>query len=315
MMRNVLPRAALRLLLACGTLALSDPGSAAGPDEIALPASGRHPENVAADAKGNLYVSSITEGGVLRVDAGSGAVTPFLAPGSHGTRSTFGVLVDEPSGTLWVASNDASMLRIPGPSGTEGAWVKALDLRTGALKSSVRLPDPRSIANDFALGSDGALYVTNTASPQILRLKPGAAEFEIFAEDPALKGGLDGIAFGTDGDLYVNTFMTGELFRVAVEGGRAGRITKLATSRPLKFPDGLKPHRTGFLMVEGAGPLSRVTIRGEEAVIEDVRRFDGPSGLTIVGDRVWVSEGRIGAIGAGDSGQAAGSKLRSLRLD
>jgi hypothetical protein len=46
--------------------------------------------------------------------------------------------------------------------------------------------------------------------------------------------------FGGDGNLYVNTFAKGELFRVEVKDGIAGKITKLQPSRPLKFPDGLR---------------------------------------------------------------------------
>lgn len=71
----------------------------------------------------------------------------------------------------------------------------------------------------MAPGADkGEVYVTNTLAPEILRLRPGAKALEIWASDPVFdagpKGaGLDGIAFGADGHLYVNTFSKGELFR------------------------------------------------------------------------------------------------------
>jgi hypothetical protein len=58
--------------------------------------------------------------------------------------------------------------------------------------------------NDIAIGRDGSAYVTDSAAPQILRLPPGGG------------GGLDGIAFGADGNLY------GELFRIDMSDGKAG---------------------------------------------------------------------------------------------
>lgn len=267
-----------------------------GTSEIRLPDTGRFPENVSSTRDGTLFVSSIADGGVLKFASDGAVVTAFLKPGDHGTRSTFGVLADEKRGTLWVASNDATGLGAKGPTSTEGAWVKAFDLATGALQRSVRLPGPRSLANDFALDAGGSLYVTNTFAPQILRLGPDAKEFEVFVENPALAKGLDGIAFGPDGNLYVNTFMGGELFRIDVKDGAAGQVTKLETTRPLKFPDGLRAFGDGFLMVEGSGALNQVTVSGDAAKVDPVGQFAGPTGVTVAGDRIWISEGQLGLL-------------------
>ncbi|HEY0292626.1 MAG TPA: SMP-30/gluconolactonase/LRE family protein [Hansschlegelia sp.] len=259
---------------------------------VPLPEGSPFPESVTAIADGTLFVSSISNGGVLRVAPDGSTPTPFFKPGEHDTRSTFGVLADEKTGTLWVASNDASAIGLKGPSAVEGAWLRSFDLKSGAPKVSVRLPAP-AIANDFAIGEDGSIYVTNTAGPQIYRLKPDANEVEVFVQDDRLKGGLDGIAFGEDGNLYVNTYVAGEMFRVDVKMGAAGKVTKLKTSRPLTHPDGLKPFKDGFLMVEGGGALDRVTIAGDEARIDTVKTFAGPTGVTIAGDAVWVAEGQL----------------------
>ncbi len=268
--------------------------AADGSTSVRLPDTSRFPESVTADANGTLFVSSIADGGVLKVGADGAVVSQFMKPGDHGTRSTFGLLADPKRGVLWVASNDATPLGAKGPNGTEGAWVKAFDVATGAMKTSVRLPGAKALANDFALDGDGSLYVTNTFAPQILRLKPAATEFEVFVEDPILSKGLDGIAFGADGNLYVNTFMGGELFRIEVKQGMAGKVTQLETLRPLKFPDGLRTFKDGFLMVEGSGALSRVTVSDDSAKIEPIQQFAGPTGVTVAGDRIWVSEGQLG---------------------
>ncbi|MCC0806110.1 hypothetical protein FPV16_07740 [Methylobacterium sp. W2] len=285
--------------------------------EIRLPDSSRFPESVTSVSDGTLYVSSIADGGVLRITGNGEVTTPFLKPGDHGTRSTFGVLADEKRGTLWVASNDATAIGAKGPTTTEGGWVKAFDLATGALKQSVRLPGEKALANDFVLDAQGALYVTNTFAPRILRLRPGAGEFEVFVDNEILKNGLDGIAFGSDGNLYVNTFLGGELFRIEVKDGTAGPITKLETTHPLKYPDGLRTFEDGFLMVEGSGALSRVTVAGAVARIEPIRQFAGPTGVTVAGDRIWVAEGQLGLLSqpAKGGGVVPSFHLRSIAVD
>ena len=87
----------------------------------------------------------------------------------------------------------------------------------------------------MVVGSDGAVYVPESFQPHILKLDPGATSLEVWATDPKFSGGegpgLDGITIGQDGNLYVNTFATGLLFRVEMgQGGKAGQITQLKTT-------------------------------------------------------------------------------------
>ncbi|MCJ2142614.1 hypothetical protein [Methylobacterium sp. E-066] len=312
--RHALRLSALSLAIAWAAL----PAAAAdGSTAIRLPDTSRFPESVTSLADGTLFVSSIADGGVLRIEGGGAAATPFLKPGEYGTRSTLGLLADERRGTLWVASNDATAIGAPGPTATEGGWVKAFDLATGALRLSVRLPGGKALANDFALDGDGALYVTDTLAPRILRLKPGAAAFEVLVEDDTLKNGLDGIAFGIDGNLYVNTFLGGEMFRIGMTNGVAGRVTRLETTRPLKFPDGLRPFRDGFVMVEGSGALSRVTVSGDGAKVQPIGQFAGATGVTVVGNRIWVAEGQLSLLSKTlkDSREAPSFHLRAMDVE
>ncbi|MET0429800.1 MAG: hypothetical protein ABW026_15055 [Microvirga sp.] len=160
------------------------PASAAdGPTAIRLPDTGRFPENVTSLADGTLFVSIIADGGVLRIAGGVATATPSVKPGEHGKRSTFGLLADERRGTLWVASHDAIAIVAPRPTPTEGGWSKAFDLASGTLKLSLRLPGGKALSNDFALDGDGALYVTDTLAPRILRLKPGATLLSASSRD------------------------------------------------------------------------------------------------------------------------------------
>ena len=212
------------------------------------------------------------------------------------------MLADAGSGTLWVCSNDVSALGVPGPSKVKGSALKGFDLTTGAGKVSVPLPGgAKALCNDIAIGPDGSAYVTDSLAPEILRLKPGAKTFEVWASDPqfappAKGAGLDGIAFGADGDLYVDLFNKAELFRVAVKDGKAGAVTKLTSSRKLVLTDALRPTDGGraFLMIEGAGRLDRVTVSGDQAKVETLKDgLAGPTGVAEVSGTAWVSEGQL----------------------
>jgi hypothetical protein len=52
--------------------------------------------------------------------------------------------------------------------------LEGFDLKTGEGKISAQLPTKPATCNDVTIGPDGAAYVSNTSSPQILRLAPGA---------------------------------------------------------------------------------------------------------------------------------------------
>jgi sugar lactone lactonase YvrE len=267
---------------------------------IEIPGDQAYPESMSAASDGTLYISSLASGGVARVKPGALKAETWIKPGAFDTRSTFGVLVDEPSKTLWVCSNDFSSLGVPGPSSVPGGHLKGFDLATGEGKLSAAFPGKATVCNDMVVAADGTLYVTNTAAPQILRLKPGAKELEVWVENDLLApkngAGLDGIALGSDGNLYVNTYGGGEFFRIDVKDGAPGAVTKLATSRPLKFPDALR-QLTGntFLMVEGGDTLDRVTVDGDKVTIETLKDgLNGPTSLAKVGRTVWVGEGQLG---------------------
>lgn len=272
--------------------------------DIALPGEAAYPESITATADGTLYVSNFAGGGVIRIGPGASSGEVWIAPGAFGTRSTFGVLADEASGTLWVCSNDLSALGIQGPSAVKGAALKGFDLKTGAGKISAPFPVSPAICNDIALGPDGAAYVTNTLGPQILRLKPGAQMLDVWMSDPLLApegqdAGLDGIAFGTDGNLYVDTFTRAKLFRIDVKDGRAGAVTPLTPSRPLILTDGLRPLGDGaFLLAEGGGRLDRMTVSGDTAKVEVLRDgiAGGVTGAVKVGATVFITVGQLAVI-------------------
>jgi hypothetical protein len=267
---------------------------------IALPGLRAFPESLTSTADGTLFIGRLGDGGIVRANTRSGEVAVFVPPGASDSRSPSGVFADERSNVLWVCSNDLSALGGPSGSGDSRSALKAFDLRTAAAKRSVPLPGAHAFCNDIAVDARGAIYVTDSSAPNVLRLPAGAAAFELFATSPQFSPpeggvGLDGIAFGNDGNLYVTTYTAGGLFRVDVKEGRAGAVTKLHGSSPLTRPDALRSlGENSFLLVEGAGSLDRVSISGDSFAIAPIRGgFREPTSVTQVKATAWVSEGQL----------------------
>jgi sugar lactone lactonase YvrE len=258
-------------------------------------------ESITATSDGTLIFSSFTGGRISRAAPNAKEAGEWIKPGSNGLLSVLGVLADEPSNTLYACSVDASGLGVVVPSGIKPGALKTFDLKTGAPKASYDLPagtiaGQMPLCNDMVVAGDGTVYITDSLSGRILRLKKGAAALEVWATDPRweVKGPqLDGIAMLDDGHLYSNLFEGDGLYRIEVKpDGSAGAITKLETSRKLYHSDGLR--RLGpnsLLMVEGekVGTLDRITISGNTAKIETLRDgFDGPVSVVQVGGVAYV---------------------------
>jgi hypothetical protein len=141
---------------------------------------------------------------------------------------------------------------------------------------------------------------TDSGSPNVLKLAPGAKQFEVFASSPEWqpapgKAGLDGIAFGVDGNLYVDTFTAGQVFRVTIQAGKPGKITQLTAPRQMVLTDAMRPFgKDSFLIIEGAGRLDRITLDGDAFSVQTIKDgFAGPTAVTRIGNTAWVSEGQL----------------------
>ncbi len=272
---------------------------AGAPQAVTLPGARLFPESVSITPDGTAYVGSMG-GGVLRVSLASGRAEPWIAPGAFGSGPLFGVLADRRNGMLWACSNDFSAAGLTVAGADPGSSLKGFDLKTGVGRISLTLPGTRPVCNDIAVGRDGAVYVTDTAASQILRWRPGATALELWSADPAFRappaGGLDGIAFAGDGNLYLNNVRSGDLYRVVVGAdGHAGAVTRLATSRPLSGPDGMRPIGGMALAVaEGTGRIARVTIAGDAATVDTLAEgLAEPTGVDVHGGMLWYVQAQL----------------------
>jgi len=272
----------------------------AGPLSIALRGARAFPESITSARDGTLFIGRLGDGGIIRANPRTGKASLFVAPRASDSRSTTGVFADEASKTLRACSNDLTALGGNSGGRDRGSALKGFDRRTSAPKLSVPLPGPNAFCNDIAVDARGAVYVTDSAAPSVFRLPARASTFEVFASNPQFlppkvgSAGLDGIAFGGDGNLYVTTYAVGGLFRIDVDHGRAGRVTKLHGAL-LTLPDGLRPlGQRSFLLVEGAGTLDRVDVEGDAFKATSIRGgFRTPTSVTRAGSTAWVSEGQL----------------------
>jgi sugar lactone lactonase YvrE len=157
-------------------------------------------------------------------------------------------------------------------------------------------PAPGGTCNDIAIARDGSAYASDTPGGRILRLPRGGNTLEVAVSDERLKG-IDGLDFGTDGALYVNIVQKIELWRVTLPAsGKAVQLTLLKASQSMGGPDGLR-HIGGnrFLQAEGtSGRATLVTVKEDEAQIQVLRDgLDSSPGITLIGDTVYVVEGKI----------------------
>lgn len=270
-------------------------------ESIPIPGTKAFPESITSTTDGTLYVGRLGDGGIVRVKPRTRESTIFVQPGASGSRSILGVFADEASNTLWACSNDLRALGAPATGSDTGSALKGFDLKTGTGKRSVSLPGSHAFCNDITVDAHGSVYVTDSANPTILKLSAGATTFDVFAQDSAFSppqsggAGLDGIAFGSDGNLYVTTYTAGKLVRVEVKGGRAGRITTLSGNHQLNFPDALRALGSdSFLLVEGSGALDRVVIHGDAFAVTQIHGgFATPTSVARIGRTAWVGEGQL----------------------
>lgn len=273
-------------LIALCAIAAHSPAATAQTAPILIDGDRIFPESLDSGADGTLYIGSIGKGSLFRALPGASKASLWIAKSAAHLSAVLGVLTDEVRGHLWVCSSDLNRLGEP-------VSLKAFDIKSGALAGDYPFPESKGLCNDIAIGKDGSAYATDTANARVFRLKPGSTALEIWASDPRFDG-IDGITFGSDGNVIVTNVRTGLLFRIEMKSdGSAGAITQLQTSRPLEGPDGFRPTGDGrFVIAENAaGRVSLGTLDGDKMQIDNVKDgFDFPPGVTVTGKTIWVVE-------------------------
>src|SRR5579863_9781436 len=186
---------------------------AASATEILIGDAKSQPESLTVAPGGVLIVGSASSPFVYRVRPGSTTAEKFIDASAEGPGTFFfGMLADASSNTLWTCQ----LTPVPGVTPAQRyTALRGFDLTSGAPKIRWNLPGDNSTCNDFAIGPDKALYITDTVNSRIYKLPAGASTADLFLEDRALYG-IDGITF-LNGILYVNNVFSNNLYRIPVD--------------------------------------------------------------------------------------------------
>src|ERR1700689_2273658 len=262
---------------------------AAPATEILIVDAKSQPESLTVAPGGILFVGSASTPFVYKVRPGSTTAEKFVDASAEGAGTFFfGMLADAATGTLWACQ----LTPVPGTTPVKRhTALRGFDLSTGAEKLRWNLPGENSTCNDFSLGPDKALYISDTANSRIYKLPAGATSADLFLEDHALYG-IDGITF-LDGTLYVNNLFSNNLYRIPVDAaGKAGQPVDIWMDQPVKGPDGMRAANGKLLLAEnGSGKISVITVNGDKASVTVIKEgLTTPTTAEPAGDTIWIAE-------------------------
>jgi sugar lactone lactonase YvrE len=268
--------AMLALLIALAPTA--SVGAAPRPSSYTLPGSAVFPEGVAYQpTTGDFFVSSTTDGSILRGNVMEPAAAPFIAgPGTQ--FSAVGVKVDD-AGRLIVAGGMTGDVRI-------------YDAATGSLIRTFTTGTD-GFLNDIAVAKNGDLFVTDSFRPVLWRIpaseihsgaaEPAEAWLDLTSTIPYTAGqfNVNGIVATDNGKrLLVSQSFTSELFRIDV-------ATKAVTEVDLRGEavagDGLALLGRTLYAVEpfsGPGQIAKVALSGDLSSGTVLSRTTDPSFMT-----------------------------------
>jgi hypothetical protein len=262
---------------------------AASAAEILIIDAKSQPESLTVAPGGILIVGSASTPFIYKVRPGSTTAEKFVDASAEGAGTFFfGMLAEAATNTLWACQ----LTPVPGITPVKRhTTLRGFDLATGAQKLRWDLPGDNSTCNDFSIGPDKALYISDTANSKIYKLPAGATTAELFLEDHALYG-IDGITF-LDGTLYVNNVFSNNLYRIPVDAaGKAGHPVDIWMDQPVKGPDGMRAVNGKLLLAEnGSGKISVITINGNKASVTVIKEgLKTPTAVEPAGDVIWVAE-------------------------
>ena len=295
--------------------------ASAPPQEILIPGERIFPESFTSSKEGAVIIGSVGARTIWRAKPGAGDAEAWIQPGTDGMVSIFGVLADDKSNTLWACSNSFGPPAAGAAPATPSLYT--FDLKTGAPKGHYPMPTPGALCNDIAVDADGNAYATDSLNMQLVRLKKGAKELEVWAGADGGFGPKGGIVDGVSvlgKRVLVNALGTSKLFSVPIEkDGKAGAVTEVKLDRAIERPDGMRSFgKNSLLVVEGGsgGRLSRITLAGDSGKVTTIKEGypDGPVAVTVVGTTGYVLEGQLSAMRGPNAGSAPAKPFKATAV-
>lgn len=257
-------------------------------NEVPLPGDEFYPEGIAISADGDLYVGSLAQNEIWRLDRQSKRIERFSRPDAN-LLSVIGVHVSGDGRSLYACSSDPK-----GAHPGRASELIAFDLQSGAVTNRSALP-LGGLCNDIAELDDGTVLLTDSFGGRMYSLRPGENGLSIWAASADFSGegfNLNGIVAVGDA-VFAVKYNSGELFKFTrTRNGVAHE--RVALDRPLNGPDGLE-HLSGdrLLVVEGlSGSVSIIDLAaGSVSVI--VENLDSPTTAAIHEQFAYVVQGQL----------------------
>ncbi|HKD46177.1 MAG TPA: hypothetical protein VKB67_00660 [Rhizomicrobium sp.] len=253
------------------------------------------PESLTVAPNGDVIAGSASSPYVYRIKKGSTTAEIFVDATLEGPDTFFlGQLADPATNTLWTCQ----LTPVPGTTPVaRHSTLRGFDLATGKETLRWNLPGDNSICNDFTIGQDKALYISDTANAKVYRLAPGAKSAELYLENKLLDG-IDGLTF-LDGVLYANNVISNKLYRIPVDAsGKPGAPVDIGMDAPVQGPDGMRAANGKlFVAANASGAVDALTIKGDTAHVTVLKSgLDTPTGIEPSGRTLWFTERGTGKI-------------------
>ncbi len=277
-----------------GLLLLASGAVSATAAEILVHDDKSSPESLTIAPDGAVIAGSASSPYIYRVKKGATTAEVFIDVSAEAGSTFLGQLADAGTNTLWTCQ----MTPVAGASPPQRhSFLRGFDLATGKEKLRWQLPGDAALCNDFVVGPDKALYISDTLGSKIYKLAPGASAPVLFMDNRLLNG-IDGITF-LNGVLYVNNVIFNKIYRIPVDAsGKPGAPVDIWTDAPIKGPDGMRAMGDKLLLAEnGAGKVDALTITGDTAHVTVLKGgLNQPTGVEPAGDVVWLSERGAGKV-------------------
>lgn len=266
-----------------------------------------YPEGIAwSEKEQKLFISSVTEGTVRSMNK-YGELKKFISDDSIIT--SIGLLVDDSRNNLWVANSDTGVGYKSSPDAVNKcAGVGKYDLSTGARIAYYDLGGLSSgnhMANDMTIDSVGNVYITDSFSPTLWRIKPDG-KASVYLQDPRFYVGsgynLNGIVALKDDSILLGNSLSGKIYKLSGKGHK--KVTEVKLEEVLKTLDGfiLSPSGNLFVVVnkgkvKGHGEVVQLTSNDNWASAKVVTREETIDSMpttaaNIYGD-IWVLNAQL----------------------
>ena len=249
-------------------------------------------EAVAFDAARNRFLISGVHGRTIVAVKREKTLSRYLAA-SPDIDSVQGLAVDAERGLLWASTSARPQAKdMPADHKGRGGVLK-IELASGRVLARYDAPAAQDRAmGDIAVGPDGTVYVSDSVTGEIWRLRPGAAALDRLVE-PGVLASPQSMAPTPDGRRLIVADYTSGLYAVDLASGQAARLPVPANASLIgtdglirdggdliAFQNGTNPQRVVRLKLDAG--FTRVT--GWSVLAANLPNLEEPTSGVVVGD-------------------------------